>query len=111
MGAVVSPRPPAIIDPVNEILYRLLIVGWFVAYMAAIYLMLHMVVARLSRNPNGTVLWFFSVLTSPLTGPVRAVLPARTPEGRVRFVALGLYVALWAATRWALSGMGGPRLG
>lgn len=29
----------------------------------------------------------------------------------VRLVALGMYVALWAGTRWALSGMGGPRLG
>jgi hypothetical protein len=96
---------------VHEILYRLLVLLWFVAYMAAIYLMLHMVVARFSRNPNGTVLWFFTVLTSPLTWPVRAVLPWQIPERRVRLVALGMYVALWAGTRWALSGMGGPRLG
>jgi hypothetical protein len=96
---------------VYETLYRLLVLVWFVAYMAAIYLILHMVVARFSRNPNGTVLWFFGVVTSPLTWPVRAVLPARTPERRVRLVALGMYVALWVGARWALSGMGGPRLG
>ena len=110
MGAVVRPRPPAIIDPVNDILYRLLIVGWFVAYMAAIYLMLHMVVVRLSRNPNGTVLWFFSVLTSPLTWPVRAVLPEGTPERRVRLIALGAWLGLWLLTRLAFWAIGTPPL-
>ena len=94
----------------HAILYRLLVVLWFIAYMSAIYLALHMVVARLSRNPNGLVLWFFNVLTSPLTWPVRAFLPSRTPEPRVRLIALGAWVGLWLATRLAFWALGAPPL-
>jgi len=88
-----------------DILYRLLVVVWFIAYMAAIYLALHMIVARFSRNPGGLVLWFFGVLTAPLIRPVRACLPPLTPERRVRLIALGAWIGLWLVTRvafWAL---------
>lgn len=94
-----------------DIAYRLVVVVWFIAYMSAIYLALHMVVARFSRNPNGLVLWFFSVLTSPLTWPVRTFLPPQTPEPRVRLIALGAWVGLWLATRLAFWGLGAPPLG
>jgi uncharacterized protein YggT (Ycf19 family) len=72
---------------------------WFVAYMASIYLFLHIVCARLIRNPDSRVLWFFSVVTGPLTRPVRGLLPPGAPEPRVRWVALGLCVAVLVAAR------------
>jgi hypothetical protein len=68
----------------------------FLFFMAAIYLALHMVFARFiaAGRPSAT-LWFFSVVTGPLTRPVRALLPAGTPEGRVRAISLAVYVVLW----------------
>ena len=84
---------------------------WFVFYMASIYLALHIVVARFSRAPDSRLLWFFSVVTGPLTRPVRALIPPGTPESRVRLVALGAYVALLIAARLALASLGGNPLG
>ena len=93
-----------------DIIYRVLVVVWFIAYMSAIYLALHMVVARFSRNPHSLLLWFFSVLTSPLTWPVRAVLSEGTPERRVRLIALGAWLGLWLLTRLAFWAIGTPPL-
>jgi uncharacterized protein YggT (Ycf19 family) len=93
-----------------DTVHRVLVVVWFIAYMSAIYLALHVMVARFSRNPNGLVPWFFSVLTSPLTWPVRAFLPPQTPTPRVRLIALGAWVGLWLATRLAFWGLGAPPL-
>jgi hypothetical protein len=75
----------------------------FVFFMASVYLALHIVFARLlpAGRPSAT-LWFFSIVTGPLTRPVRALLPPRTPEGRVRALSLALYVGLWIASRIAL---------
>ena len=89
----------------HDSLYRVLVVVWFIAYMSVIYLALHMVVARFNRNPQSLLLWFFSVLTTPLIWPVRAVLPPGTPERRVRLIALGAWLGLWLLTRlvfWAI---------
>ena len=72
-------------------------------FMAWLYLALHMLFARLVRAPGSPLLWFFSVVTGPLTRPVRAVLPAGTPEPRVRLVALAVYVTLWLVARISLS--------
>jgi hypothetical protein len=93
-----------------DMVYRVLVVVWFIAYMSAVYLALHMVVARFSRNPHSLVLWFFSVLTSPLTWPVRAVLGEGRPEHRVRLIALGAWLALWLLTRLAFWAIGTPPL-
>lgn len=93
------------------LLYRLLVVVWFVAYMAAIYLVLHMLVARLARVPQSRLLWFFSIVTGPLTWPVRALLPAGTPEPRVRLVTLVALGTVWLTARWLLGRLGGVRLG
>ena len=94
----------------HELVYRLLVLIWFVAYMAAIYLALHIILARFITAPESRVLWFFSVITTPLTRPVRAALPAGVPEGRVRWITLALCVAVWLGTRLVLAGMGGVDL-
>jgi uncharacterized protein YggT (Ycf19 family) len=94
-----------------ELVHRCLVLVWFLAYMAAIYLALHMVVARLSRAPDSRLLWFFSVVTSPLTRPVRALMPPGTPEGRIRLVTLLVLVALWIGTRAILGMLGGAVIG
>jgi hypothetical protein len=83
----------------------------FVFFMAAIYLALHIVFARLVRDPASPLIWFFGVVTGPLTRPVRGWLAAGSPEPRVRLLALGVYVALWLATRVFFAWVGGPRLG
>lgn len=95
----------------HELVYRLVVLVWFVAYMATIYLALHIVLARLISTPENRLLWFFSVVTTPLTAPVRAVLPQGIPEGRVRWIALALCVAVWLGARLVLAGMGGVDLG
>jgi uncharacterized protein YggT (Ycf19 family) len=89
----------------------LLVVLWFLFYMASIYLALHIAVARFSRAPGSRLLWFFSVVTGPLTRPVRALMPPGTPETRIRLVALGAYIALLIAARVALASLGGNPLG
>ena len=75
----------------------------FVFFMASIYLALHILVARLlAGKRSSATLWFFSTVTGPLTRPVRVLLPAGTPEARVRALSLALYVGLWIASRLAL---------
>jgi hypothetical protein len=88
----------------NELLYRFGVLVWFLAYMASIYLVLHILVARWSRAPESRLLWFFGVVTGPLVAPVRAVLPGASP-GRVRWVALAVYAALWLGMRLLLGQM------
>jgi hypothetical protein len=75
-----------------------------VLFMAWIYLALHMLFARLVTNPQSPVLWFFAVVTGPLTRPVRALLPTGTSEPRVRAISFVVYVALWVVTRVVLAG-------
>jgi hypothetical protein len=82
-----------------------------VLFMAWIYLALHMLFARLVTNPQSPILWFFSVVTGPLTRPVRALLPNGTPEARVRLISLAVYVALWVVVRVTLAGLTGARQG
>jgi hypothetical protein len=67
--------------------------------MAALYLALHIAFAALIPRPESPVLWFFSVVTGPLTRPVRAMLPPSTPEPRVRAIALAVYAGLWLGVR------------
>jgi uncharacterized protein YggT (Ycf19 family) len=86
---------------------RLLLVVGFLAYMAGIYLLVHIVFARLIRDPASPVLWFFSVITGPLTRPVRAFLPPGAPQARVRWLALGVCAAIWLLTKVVLVQMGG----
>src|SRR5262245_46073676 len=69
-----------------------------VFFMAAVYLALHIVFARLVASAS-PVLWFFGVVTAPLTRPIRAWLTPAAPEPKVRLVALGVYTALWLVSR------------
>ena len=94
-----------------ELIHRLLVLLWFLSYTAAIYLALHIVVARVARTPDNRVLWFFSVVTGPLTRPARALLPADTPEPRVRLVTLVALVLLWIGARMLLGTLGGVSIG
>lgn len=74
-----------------------------VFFMASVYLFLHVLFARVVARPDSPVLWFFGVVTGPLTRPVRALLAPGTDERRVRLVALGVYVALWLGSRILLA--------
>ena len=76
----------------------------FIFFMASVYLALHMLFARLvSGDRSSATLWFFSVVTGPLTRPMRALLPPGTPESRVRALALAVYVGLWIVSGRALA--------
>ena len=77
-------------------------------FMAWIYLALHVMFARLIHDPSSPVLWFFGVVTGPLTRPIRALLPPSTPDSRVRLVSLGIYFFLWLVVRVALAGLMSP---
>ena len=68
-------------------------------FMASVYLVLHVAFARVISSPKSPFLWFFSVVTGPLTRPVRGVLPSGASEPRVRMAALVMYVLLWLASR------------
>jgi hypothetical protein len=94
-----------------DLLYRSVVLLWFLAYMSVIYLGLHLVVAQLARSPESRVLWFFSIITGPLTAPIRAILPAGSSPTRVRLIALLIYGAFWLALRSALGWLGGARPG
>jgi len=76
-----------------------------ILFMASTYLALHIVFARLVAR-DSPVLWFFGVVTRPLTRPVAALLPVGTPEARVRLVSLAVYVTLWIGVRIVLAAIG-----
>ena len=82
-----------------------------VFFMAAIYLALHILFAHFVRTPGSPVMWFFGVVTGPLTRPVRGWLAPGTPETRVRVVALVVYAGLWLVSRAVLLGVGVPGRG
>ena len=78
-------------------------------FMAWIYLLIHILFASLIRRPDSSVLWFFGIVTGPLTGPVRSVLPTGTPEPRVRTISLVVYILLWIVARVVLHQIAGGR--
>ena len=63
--------------------------------MAVFYLALHNIFARLSRKPDGKVLWFFTVLTAPLMRPVRAWSINNGSNHQLLTKSLLFYVCLW----------------
>jgi hypothetical protein len=79
----------------------------FLFMMASVYLATHMLFARLIGSPDSQVLAFFTIVTAPLTRPVRAFLRPGTAEPRVRAIALVVYLILWVLTD-RLARMMGP---
>jgi hypothetical protein len=94
-----------------RLLLTLNVVVPLVLFMAAVYLGLHILFARMIQRPESPVLWFFGVVTGPLTRPVRALLPPGTPDRRVRAVSFVTYLVLWLAVRAAFVSIGLPRPG
>jgi hypothetical protein len=82
----------------NELFFQLIVLLRFLCFIALFYLMLHILVSGIIKRPENKVLWFFSVLTQPLTRPVRAWVAVDMPEQRVRMIALVLYGVLWLVT-------------
>jgi hypothetical protein len=80
----------------SESVLRLLVLLRFLCFVALVYLSLHAIFARLISKYDSRVLWFFSVLTGPLTWPVRAWLVPGASESRVRLTAILVYGLLWA---------------
>jgi hypothetical protein len=78
-------------DPLSQIL----LVVRFLCFMAIFYLALHKTVVRLSRKPNSKLLWFFDVLTAPLTRPVRVWLMPAASNDRLLSGSLLFYGILW----------------
>jgi uncharacterized protein YggT (Ycf19 family) len=70
----------------------------FLFMMATVYLAAHILFARLIPSSQNQVLAFFTIVTSPLTRPIRAFLPPDTADSRVRAVALAVYLVLWIVT-------------
>ena len=70
----------------------------FLFMMASVYLATHILFARLIGSPESQVLAFFTIVTAPLTRPVRAFLRPGTAEPRVRAIALVIYLVLWVLT-------------
>ena len=79
------------IDPIAQIILLLR----FLSFMAVFYLALHKIVARLSRKPNSKLLWFFGVLTAPLTLPVKRYSSPDATDGQIVTYALIFYGLVW----------------
>lgn len=79
------------IDPLSQIL----ILVRFVFFIALFYLALHKLIARLSRNPESKLRWFFTVLTQPLTRPVVALFGPVASDDALLTRSLLFYGLLW----------------
>jgi hypothetical protein len=78
-------------DPIARIIFLLR----FLCFMAVFYLALHKIVARLSRKPGSKLLWFFGVLTTPLTTPVKKYSSLDATHDQIVSYALIFYGLLW----------------
>jgi hypothetical protein len=79
----------------NGPVWQILLVARFLCFMSVLYLALHNVVCRFSRRPDSKLLWFFGMLTAPLTHPIRLWLMPGATDNRVLPVTLLVYVLLW----------------
>jgi uncharacterized protein YggT (Ycf19 family) len=78
----------------------------FLFMMASVYLATHVLFERVISSPRSQVLAFFTIVTSPLTRPVRMFVPPGMTETRVRAIALVVYLLLWMATDWLSRALG-----
>lgn len=89
---IISPRfATALIDPTFKLFFLLR----FLCFVAVVYLALHWTVRRFSAKPNSKLLWFFSVVTAPLTRPVKAWIKPSLTDDRILSAALLFYGFLW----------------
>ena len=79
----------------SGLILQLVIILRFICFIALFYLMLHILVSGIIKKPEHKLLWFFSVLTGPLTRPVRVWARRDIPEQRLRWLALMFYGVLW----------------
>jgi hypothetical protein len=80
---------------VIDFLTRILILLRFLCFMAVVYLALHAIVRRCVSKSDSRLLWFFSVLTDPLTRPVRSRLRGDNNGQQVLLISIAVYCALW----------------
>jgi uncharacterized protein YggT (Ycf19 family) len=80
-----------LIDPIAGVILLLR----FLCFMAVFYLALYKLVVRSSRKPNNKLLWFFGVLTAPLTMPVRRYSSPDSNNNQIVSYALVFYALLW----------------
>jgi hypothetical protein len=81
----------AVIEPLPRILFLLR----FLCFMAVVYLALHAIVVRTVAKPDSKLIWFFSIVTDPLTRPVRSWVRRDAPPSHVILIALLVYGVLW----------------
>jgi len=86
---------------------RILLLLRLIAFIGVLYMALHILVARLSRKPGSKLLWFFEVLTGPLTRSVARVAPQGSSPARLRWLTLGACALLWIAAILADRTLGG----
>ena len=80
---------------VTDPIFQILVLARFLCFMAVVYLALHKIVFRLSKKPKSKLLWFFSVVTAPLTRPVRAWTMPGTSDEQLLSKSLVFYGFLW----------------
>jgi hypothetical protein len=66
--------------------------------MAVVYLSLHKLAARANHRPDSRLLWFFGIVTAPLTLPVRAWSRPEISSNQILTRALLIYAMLWLLT-------------
>lgn len=93
----------------STMLLRILLLVRLIAFIGVLYLALHLLVARLSRKPGSRLLWFFEVLTAPLTRTVARFAPADSPPARLRWLAFGACLLVWVTAIVAVESLAGPR--
>ena len=79
------------IDPLSQ----LLLFARFLCFMAVVYLALHKIMFHLSKKPGSRLLWFFDVLTAPLTRPVRRWTMPGSTDDQLLSRSLLFYGFLW----------------
>lgn len=68
----------------------------FLCFIALVYLSLHVIFSRLILKPDSKVLWFFSILTLPLTRPIQKWIDPSASDARLRRIAMVIYGLVWA---------------
>ena len=99
--------PGALLLPTMAL--RILVLFRLIAFIGVLYMALHILVARFSRKPESRLLWFFEVLTGPLTRTVARFAAPGTPPARLRWLAFGACALIWVATIVAVENLAGRR--